>query len=164
MQSRLLPATRGLADALAAKGREFDGITRSGRTQLQDAVPIRLGQEPRAYGAAVARRADWIERSAEDLHELNLGATAAGTGMNGHPACSAAVTLRLAELTGFLLRPAPSPVEATQSLAAFAQVSGALRSLAPELTRPPTIFGPLARGRLRASWSSLSPPFSRARR
>ncbi len=135
MLARLLPATRDLAQTLGEKGIEFDGVIKSGRTHLQDAVPIRLGQEFAAYGAAVARRADWIETAAKDLHELNLGATAAGTGMNSHPDYSAAVTRRLSELTGFALRPAPSLVEATQSLAAFAQVSSALRSLALELIR-----------------------------
>jgi aspartate ammonia-lyase len=135
MLSHLLPATRGLADALDAKGHELDGVIKSGRTHLQDAVPIRLGQEFAAYGAAIARRAAWIEMSAEDLHELNLGATAAGTGMNSHPDYPAAVTRRLADLTGYSLRPAPSLIEATQSLASFAQLSGALRSLALELIR-----------------------------
>jgi len=135
MLSRLLPVTRQLGEALAGKSAEFDHVVKSGRTHLQDAVPIRLGQEFGAYAAAVWHRADWIERAAESLHELNLGATAAGTGMNSDPRYSGAITRRLAELTGFPLRPAPSLVEATESLAPFAQLSGALKLLALELIR-----------------------------
>lgn len=133
--SRLVPATRELAGALAEKAAELDPVIKSGRTHLQDAVPIRLGQELGAYADVVRRRAEWIERSAEDLHELNLGATAAGTGMNSDPRYPQLVTRRLAELTGFPLRPAPNLVEATQSLAPFAQVSAALKLLALELIR-----------------------------
>src|ERR1044071_3889899 len=78
----LVSAARGLAATLERKAAEFDGIVKVGRTHLQDAVPIRLGQEFDGYAACIARGADDVERAAEQLLELNLGATAVGTGLN----------------------------------------------------------------------------------
>ena len=132
---RLLPVLGDLERALNDKAREFDHIVKAGRTHMQDAVPVRLGQEFAAYAAAVGRGARRIEQSAESLKELNIGATAAGTGLNSHPLYRDEVVRRLSELTGFDLRPAANLQEQTQSTISFADVSGALKLLALELIR-----------------------------
>src|SRR5690606_10411933 len=81
----LLGGMHRLADALLAKGREFDDIIKSGRTHLQDATPIRLGQEFTAYGRTVERHRAKLEQAADWLRELNIGGTAVGTGINAEP-------------------------------------------------------------------------------
>ena len=131
----LYPVLDRLQGALAAKGREFDRIIKSGRTHLQDAVPIRLGQEFTAYSVTVGKMRKKIERAAESLLELNIGATAAGTGLNSDPRYQKAVVAKLAHLSGFPLQPAGNLVEMTESQAAMAETHGALKLLALELTR-----------------------------
>lgn len=130
----LTAALNTLADSFEAKGREFDGVLKSGRTHLQDAVPIRLGQEFAAYGAAVRRAACRVANAAEGLGELGIGGTAAGTGLNAGPEYRIAIVAKLAELTGLSLRPG-DPVELMQSNAAISEMSSALRGLALELIR-----------------------------
>ena len=127
----LAEALDGLAEALAGKGREFDGLVKSGRTHLQDAVPIRLGQEFAAYGLAVKREAGNLRRALDTCRELPLGGSAAGTGLNTHPDFVRTVI----EHIGSGFRPAPDLRLAMQSMAPMAGVSGALRNLALELTR-----------------------------
>ncbi|HXH61259.1 MAG TPA: lyase family protein, partial [Fimbriimonadaceae bacterium] len=85
MMEDLFPAVDRLAEALEKKGKEFDRVLKSGRTHLQDAVPIRLGQEFAAYGAAVRRSRRWLDHAAYELEELGIGGSAAGTGLNTHP-------------------------------------------------------------------------------
>ena len=132
----VLAALGGLADALATKGREFDGITKSGRTHLQDAVPIRLGQEFAAYAEAVRRAGAALDRALDDCREPALGGSAAGTGLNTHHENYAATAiLHLARASGVILRPAKDLRHAMQSMAPMAGVSAALRNLALELTR-----------------------------
>jgi aspartate ammonia-lyase len=133
--SELYPVLDRLQAALAAKGREFDRIIKSGRTHMQDAVPIRLGQEFTAYSVSIGKLRKKIERAAESLLELNIGATAAGTGLNSDPRYQQAVVKKLAELTGFPLQPAGNLVEMTESQSAMAEAHGALKLLALELTR-----------------------------
>jgi len=135
MLSDLLVAVDGLADALHAKGREFDGILKSGRTHLQDAVPIRLGQEFTAYAVAVQKSRRWLEHAAYELEELGIGGSAAGTGLNTHPDYRAAVVSKLADYTGIPFRPSPDLREAMQSNLAMAALASGLRILCLELTR-----------------------------
>lgn len=131
----LYPALDRLQRAFAQKGREFDHIVKSGRTHLQDAVPIRLGQEFTAYSRTLHKMGKKIHQAADALLELNIGATAAGTGLNSDPRYQKAVVTKLSELTGIELKPAEHLVEMTESQYAMAEAHGALKLLALELTR-----------------------------
>ncbi|MDO8684885.1 MAG: aspartate ammonia-lyase [Armatimonadota bacterium] len=131
----LVPKLMRLEEDLRAKSVEFDKIVKSGRTHLQDAVPIRLGQEFSGYAEAVLHGIESISESARYLHRLNIGATAVGTGINSHPEYRERVVRRLRELTGLPLKPAENLFEVTQSMADFARVSSALRGVALELIR-----------------------------
>ncbi len=122
-----------LVDALRTKAREFDHVVKAGRTHLQDGVPIRLGQEFAAYALSLSRGLDSLRRAADSLLELNLGATAVGTGMLAEPAYIERIPQVLAQLTGFPFRRAENLVQATQSMGAFVEVSAGLRYLAVEL-------------------------------
>ncbi|HEY9856438.1 MAG TPA: aspartate ammonia-lyase [Stenomitos sp.] len=129
-------ALGGLEEALEAKAKEFDPIVKSGRTHLQDAVPIRLGQEFGAYAAAVRRARRGLLVAIAPLNELGLGGSAVGTGLNTPEAYRERVVGELRTLTGFSeLRMAADYFEAMQSMAPFATVSGAMRTLAIELGR-----------------------------
>ncbi|MEP6800351.1 MAG: aspartate ammonia-lyase [Acidobacteriota bacterium] len=133
---RPLAAEVGLAaDSLARKGVEFSGIVKSGRTHLMDAVPVTLGQEFRAYGAALAHRRQALDRSLDNLLELALGGSAAGTGLNTPAGFREKAIAGLARQTGERYVPAADPREAMQSRAAAGDYSAALRSLAAELGR-----------------------------
>ena len=129
----VLDAARRLADGLAAKAREFAAILKTGRTHLQDAVPITLGQEFSGYAANVAHAARDLERTAEQLHELNLGATAVGTGLNAGDDYTAAVMSALARETGLPLKTAGNRFRVTQSMGDVLAYSGALRRLSVEV-------------------------------
>jgi aspartate ammonia-lyase len=125
-----------LIEAFLAKAREFDGVVKAGRTHLQDAVPIRLGQEFGAYGHALARARQDIAQQAGSLAELGLGGTAVGTGLNTLRAYRHRVVEQLRDLTGDReLRESADYFTAMQSMAPFAALSGALRVLAIELGR-----------------------------
>ncbi|MBN1421693.1 MAG: aspartate ammonia-lyase, partial [Planctomycetes bacterium] len=131
----LYEAADELADALDRKGGEFHDVVKSGRTHLQDAMPVRLGQEFHAYASAIRRARRGIARASEDLYEVALGGTAVGTGTNAPPGFRRGAVEILADETGLPLRPAADPFEALQSRYASAHVSGALRDLALELCR-----------------------------
>jgi aspartate ammonia-lyase len=131
----LAPALRLFERSLSRKAAEFAPILKSGRTHLQDAVPIRLGQEFAAYAAAVRRSSASIDRAARALRELGIGGSAVGTGLNTDPRYAALVVRALAADTGFPLSRAADLRESMQSLAPFAALSGALRNLALELIR-----------------------------
>jgi fumarate hydratase class II len=131
----LLAQVAGLAKALEAKAEEFDGILKAGRTHLQDAVPVRLGQEFGGYAQAVRLDGDRIARAAEQITRLGIGGTAAGTGLNADPGYHAAMVTRLSELTGIEFRTSGNLFESMQSAADFVDLSGALRCLAVTLTR-----------------------------
>ena len=94
--------------ALEDKAREFDAIVKSGRTHLQDAVPVRLGQEFGAYAKAVRHDGERIAAAADRLRRLGIGGTATGTGLNAHPEYHARMVERLSELTGFELYARPA--------------------------------------------------------
>jgi len=123
----------GCEASLRALAGRFRRTVKSARTHLQDAVPIMLGQEFGAYASMVGRAALRVEEAAAPLRRLNLGATAAGTGLNAHPRFAALVARRLSVQTALRLRPAEDPVEAATSTADFALVSSALRNLALDL-------------------------------
>ena len=131
----LYPALDLLADAFAQKGREFDQVMKSGRTHLQDAVPIRLGQEFAAYAVAIRKAAESIRDAGDTLRELGLGGSAVGTGLNTHPDYRAKAVANLARIADQPLFPAEDLRWAMQSNAPMAQVSGALRNLALEVIR-----------------------------
>lgn len=131
----LLAALGNLQAALEQKAQEFDDIVKSGRTHLQDAVPVRLGQEFGAYAKVIERAAERIRIAAEGLRRLGIGGTATGTGLNAHPAYHARMVKKLAELTGLTLYESENLFESMQSMADFASFSAALRTLALELIR-----------------------------
>ncbi|MHB8377212.1 MAG: aspartate ammonia-lyase [Dehalococcoidia bacterium] len=130
MTPALLHAIEELAGALDGKGRAFDAILKSARTHLQDAVPIRLGQEFAAWAWTLRRDLGRIDQATQCLHEINLGGTAAGTGMNTHPEYAAKVAR---EIPGLELRPAGNLISVTQSMSDFAHASASLRTLALDL-------------------------------
>jgi aspartate ammonia-lyase len=135
MLTDLLTAVDSLADSLAAKGKEFDPILKSGRTHLQDAVPIRLGQEFTAYSVAIRKSKRWLEHAAYELEELGIGGSAAGTGLNTHPDYRVKVVAKLNTYTGITFRNSPDMREAMQSNLAMAALASGLRILCLELTR-----------------------------
>src|SRR5436309_6432979 len=132
---KLYPVLESLAAAFEAKGKEFHDIMKSGRTHMQDAVPIRLGQEFAAYGVAVRKSISSIRRASESLRELGLGGSAVGTGINTHPDYREKAIANLARISGQKLAPAADMRWAMQSNAGMAQVSSSLRNLALEVIR-----------------------------
>ena len=131
----LAPVLASLADTFESKAKEFDSILKSGRTHLQDATPIRLGQEFAAYAHAIRSAASAITVAATPLHELGLGGSAVGTGINTHPGYRALAMRNLARVTGLPLHLADDMRFAMQSCASIATLSGALRSLGLEIIR-----------------------------
>jgi fumarate hydratase, class II len=129
----LLEALDRLARALLAKGAAFDGIVKSGRTHLQDATPVRLGQEFTAYGHTIERNRDRVVRSADDLRDLGIGGTAVGTGLNAEPEYPALMVKHLRTMTGLELREGKDRVQLMQSMGDAAAFSGALRTYAVDL-------------------------------
>ncbi len=142
----LLQAVDGLAEALGEKAKELDDIVKSGRTHLQDAVPVRMGQEFSGYAVAVLRDAERIRQAAEGLRRLGIGGTATGTGLNAHPEYHARMVRKLSEITGVEFRTSDNLFESMQSMADAANFSGALRTLAITLTRIANDFRLLASG------------------
>jgi aspartate ammonia-lyase len=141
-----IEAARTLASALSAKAGEFDGILKTGRTHLQDAVPMTLGQEFSGFAANIAHAAKEVERSARQLLELNLGSTAVGTGLNAGNDFTASAVAHLVRYTGARLRPAVSRFRVTQSMGDVLGYSGALRRLAAEVGKVASDLRLLAMG------------------
>jgi fumarate hydratase class II len=131
----LLTTLRNLVDALNTKAAEFDDIVKSGRTHLQDAVPVRLGQEFGAYAKAVERDSERIQNAAEGLRRLGIGGTAVGSGLNAHPEYHARMVKKLSELTGLKLYESDNLFESMQSMADAAHFSASIRTLALTLIR-----------------------------
>jgi aspartate ammonia-lyase len=131
----LYPVLDALAASFAAKGKEFDGVLKAGRTHMQDAVPVRLGQEFAAYGIAIAKAKESIARAADSLRELGLGGSAVGTGVNTVAGYRERAIAKLATLAEEKLIPAADMRWAMQSCAPMAEVSVALRGLALEVIR-----------------------------
>jgi len=131
----LYPVLDDLAGSLQAKAEEFRDVLKAGRTHMQDATPITLGQEFAAYAVAVRKAAGNIREQARGLMELGLGGSAVGTGLNTHPEYRARAIANLAHVSGLDLKPAEDMRWAMQSNAPMADVSAALRSLALEMIR-----------------------------
>lgn len=131
----LLDVLTALVAALTAKATEFDDIVKSGRTHLQDAVPVRLGQEFGAYAKAVERDIERIRAAAEGLRRLGIGGTAVGSGLNAHPEYHKRMVAKLSELTGLKLQTSDNLFESMQSMADAASFSGSLRTTALTLIR-----------------------------
>ncbi|PYP14536.1 MAG: aspartate ammonia-lyase [Gemmatimonadetes bacterium] len=131
----LTEALARLARAFLAKGSAFDGIVKSGRTHLQDATPVRLGQEFTAYGHTVERSSARIARAADDLRDLGIGGTAVGTGLNAEPQYPALMVKHLQAMTRQQLRAGQDRVQLMQSLGDPTAFSGALRTYAVDLGR-----------------------------
>ncbi len=131
----LVEAARALAAALDQRARAFDGVLKVGRTHLQDAVPMTLGQEFGGYAACVARGADDVEHASWQLRELNLGSTAIGTGLNAGEGFTTAAIRLLAQYTDIELMPATNRFRVTQSMGDVLAYSGAVRRLAIELAK-----------------------------
>jgi aspartate ammonia-lyase len=142
----LLDTLTKLVEALNAKAAEFDDIVKSGRTHLQDAVPVRLGQEFGAYARAVERDAERIRAAAEGLRRLGIGGTAVGSGLNAHPEYHGRMVKKLSELTGLTLYESDNLFESMQSMADAAHFSASLRTLALTLIRIANDFRLLASG------------------
>jgi aspartate ammonia-lyase len=129
----LVAGAQALGRSLAGKGEAFRDIVKVGRTHLQDAVPMTLGQEFRGYAECVRRGADDVLRASQQLHELNLGATAVGTGLNAGPEFASHAVQAVSRLSGFQLLPASDYFRVTQSMGDVLAYSGAMRRLAVEV-------------------------------
>ena len=132
---KLYPALNGLTKSLDQKAKEFHKILKSGRTHMQDAVPMRLGQEFAAYAGAIRRATEAIKQSSEYLRELGLGGSAVGTGINTHPDYRKKAIAHLAKISGQKVTPVDDMRYAMQSNLAMAGVSSALRNLSLEIIR-----------------------------
>jgi aspartate ammonia-lyase len=135
LEAGLADVLKQLAGSFRQKARDFDGIVKSGRTHLQDAVPVRLGQEFGAYSVAITRSRRRVAQAAEELKEIGLGGTAAGTGLNAPPGYRRLVVEELSAITGIQLRQAADYFESMQSLSPFLMLSGAMRTLATDVIR-----------------------------
>jgi aspartate ammonia-lyase len=131
----LVAAARALADSLARKADEFSGVIKTGRTHLQDAVPITLGQEFSGYAECVRRGAEDVATASEQLHELNVGATAVGTGLNAGDEFRRMVVANIAHDTGIPVTPATNLFRVTQSMGDVLAYSSAVRRLAIEVSK-----------------------------
>ncbi|MFI1735284.1 aspartate ammonia-lyase [Streptomyces acidicola] len=130
---RLGDSMEALADTFSAKAAEFSDVLKMGRTQLQDAVPMTLGQEFTTYAVMIEEDRQRLTEAA--ALESNLGGTAIGTGINGHPRYAALACAHLAEISGVPVRPAGDFIEATQDCGAFVQLSGVLKRVAVKLSK-----------------------------
>jgi aspartate ammonia-lyase len=131
----LILAMDGLARTFLAKGREFDDVLKSGRTHLQDATPIRLGQEFTAYGHTVARHQRKLEQASEWLRAMNIGGTAVGTGINAEPEYPGLMVKYLRALTSLELEVADDRIQLMQSMGDIATFSGAVRAFVLDLCK-----------------------------
>jgi fumarate hydratase class II len=135
IQRQLLPALSRLHRALAQKARDFDAVVKIGRTHLQDATPVRLGQEFGGYARQIELGLARMKRAQEALSEVALGGTAVGTGLNCHPDFSAKVMARISEETGCVFREALNHFEAQSTQDSLVEASGELRTLAVSLMK-----------------------------
>ena len=131
----LFPVVDALADAINEKVEEFDNIIKSGRTHLQDAAPIKIGQEFSGYASAVSKAVEKIGMASDALKELGIGGTAVGTGLNTHPDYEQKIIRELGKVTGLDVRATTNYFEAMQSNASITEVSGTVKVLALELIR-----------------------------
>jgi aspartate ammonia-lyase len=154
----MLRSLERLSASLLAKGKQFDGILKSGRTHLQDATPIRLGQEFTAYGRTVERHRRKIEEAAEWLREMNIGGTAVGTGINAEEQYPELMVTELQRVSGLKLRVGQDRVQLMQSMGDIATISGALRSYVLDLNKIANDIRLLASGPRTGLAEILLPP------
>ena len=128
-------AMAGLQDAFESKGGEFADLLKMGRTQLQDAVPMTLGQEFHAYAVTIGEDIERLREAAALVREINMGATAIGTGINSDPRYAEVVRRHLSRISGLELMTSPDLVEATADTGAFVQLSGVLKRVAVKLSK-----------------------------
>lgn len=131
----LMPALEKLEDALEEKAAEFDDVVKTGRTHLQDATPIRLGQEFTGYAGQMERGSERVKKAQEDLAEVALGGTAVGTGVNTHPEFAGRVCERLSERFGVEVRETENHFQAQSAMDAAVFASGALKTVAVSLLK-----------------------------
>lgn len=132
---KIIPVLKELIESFREKGKEFSNIIKMGRTQLQDAVPMTLGQEFEAWAVTLGEEVDRIRQNTNLFLEVNLGATAIGTGINALPEYSAVVIKYLRKITGLDIKPALNLVEATQDTGSFIMYSSAIKRLAIKLSK-----------------------------
>ena len=132
---RLVEAMAYLRKAFERKADEFADVLKMGRTQLQDAVPMTLGQEFSTYAVMLGEDEERLKEAALLIREMNLGATAIGTGINAHPDYAPLVCRKLAEISGIPVVTAPNLIEATQDCGSFVQLSGVLKRVAVKLSK-----------------------------
>ena len=154
----MLRSLERLSTSLLAKGKQFDAIVKSGRTHLQDATPIRLGQEFTAYGRTVDRHRRKIEEAAEWLREMNIGGTAVGTGINAEEQYPKLMVAELQRVSGLELRVGQDRVQLMQSMGDIATVSGAVRSYVLDLNKIANDIRLLASGPRTGLAEILLPP------
>jgi fumarate hydratase, class II len=135
MKEDLLPALESLQKALEAKAREFDGVIKTGRTHLQDATPIRLGQEFEGYAGQVERAVVRVQKAMDELSEVALGGTAVGTGVNTHPEFARKVCERLIDRFGVEVRETENHFQAQSAMDGAVFASGALKAVAVSLMK-----------------------------
>ena len=133
--TQLMDDLRFLQRSFAAKGGEFADVIKMGRTQLQDAVPMTLGQEFAAYATTIGEDVQRVQEARELIREINLGATAIGTGINAPPEYTRIVTEHLRNLTGIPLVTSPNLIEATWDTGAYVQISGVLKRVAVKISK-----------------------------
>src|SRR6201989_1665159 len=132
-KSRLLPAVTSLRNAIAAKADEWNDIVKIGRTHMQDATPLTLGQEWSGYAGMLSEDLEWIEASLQGVYRLALGGTAVGTGINSAPGFAEAAAAEIAKLTGLPFVTAPNKFTVQGAHDALVQLSGTMRTLAVSL-------------------------------
>ncbi|MCP4581069.1 MAG: aspartate ammonia-lyase [candidate division Zixibacteria bacterium] len=157
ISKHLLPSVKKLADSLRDKAREFDDVLKVGRTHLQDAVPIRLGQEFGAYEAMIRADHERIELASKELLKLAIGGSAVGTGLNAGPEYREKVIEHIRQATGFKFSTAGNMFEAMQSFDAVVSIAGALRVLVVNLSKIADDFRLLSSGP-RAGLAEISLP------
>lgn len=131
----LVKTLQACADAFRAKAKEWDEITKSGRTHLQDAVPIRLGQEVGAWAKAIERDIEKIKQAAEGVSRLGIGGTANGTGLNAHPEYHSRMVKKLSQLSGLTLNESDDLFESMQSMQDAVFFSSAIKTTAQDFVR-----------------------------
>lgn len=131
----LVATLQACADAFKVKAKEWDAITKSGRTHLQDAVPIRLGQEVGAWAKAIERDIEKIKQAADGVRRLGIGGTANGTGLNAHPEYHSRMVKKLSQLSGLTLYESDDLFESMQSMQDAVFFSSAIKTTAQDLTR-----------------------------
>ncbi|MBS3819889.1 aspartate ammonia-lyase [bacterium] len=135
LRKKMWGSLKDLKESFFRKADEFDRILKSGRTHLQDAAPIRLGQEFKAYGKALEKSEHFLNHASKSLLDLGIGGSAVGTGVNTTPGYRKKVVEKLSDLTGFALNQAEDLREAMQSMRPFTEIASALRNVAVEMVR-----------------------------